>query len=111
MVNNLKTLFWVTLIVVAELIAFALLQKSIDTAYNRNVNVVFSILLFGLVVPLAFRESLRGNAIAISNLYWIITSLIGSILLGYFAFHQKLAIKDYAAVGLVCVAFAVQIFG
>lgn len=64
-----------------------------------------SCLLFGLVVPLAFRESLKGSKIPISNLYWIVLSEIGALALGYFAFKETLNTKQYVAVALLVVAF------
>lgn len=102
---------WVTFIVAAELAAFALLQKSVDSPKNRALYITTAILLFGLVVPLSFREMLRGSQIAIANLYWIVASQIGSVALGYFVFKQKLATKDYAAIGLLLLATMVQVFG
>lgn len=108
--TGLKNLFWVTCIVAAELLAFALLQNSVDNTKHANLNIFFAILLFGLVVPLAFRETLRGTQIAISNLYWIIASSIGSILLGYFAFNQQLKTKEFVAFSLLLLATAVAVF-
>lgn len=106
-----KTLFWITLIVAAELTSFALLQKSVDSPVHSNVYIAIAILLFGLVVPLAFRETLRGTKIAISNFYWIIASELGSIALGYAVFKQKLTTKDYAAVVFLIMATMVQVLG
>ena len=61
---------------------------------------------FGTVVPLAFRETLRiSSGIAVSNLYWIILSQVGSVALGAFAFKQTLKPtgkpEDWAAVVLL----------
>jgi hypothetical protein len=57
----LRTLFFVTCIVAAELTAFALLQNSVDTPHRKAFNITVSILLFGIIVPLSFRETLKGN--------------------------------------------------
>ena len=111
MTKSSITLLWITLIVAAELTAFALLQNSVDSTKHAARNITGAILLFGLVVPLAFRQTLRGTQIAVSNLYWIILSQIGSILLGYFAYNQSLSRKEYIAVGLLLLATAVQVFG
>ena len=109
--GNVTTLFWITCIVAAELLAFALLQKSVDSTKNAAFYITTSILLFGLVVPLAFRETLKGNQIAISNLYWIIASQIGSMALGYFAFRQTLSLREYSAVGLLIIATLILFSG
>ena len=111
MVNNsIKNLFWISCIIAAELTSFWLLQESVDKPEKSGIYIFFSILLFGLVVPLAFRETLRGTQIAVANLYWIIASSIGSIILGYFAFNQHLSTKVYIAFGLLIAATAVAVF-
>lgn len=110
MTSNVSVLFWVSVIVAAELIAFALLQKSVDSPKNANLYIAISMVLFGVFVTLAFRETLKGTKIAVSNLYWIIASSFGSFLLGYFVFNQTLAAKEYAGIGLLVVATAIQAF-
>lgn len=109
--EHIRTFFLITCIVAAELTSFALLQKSVDSSKNAYMNISTSILLFGLVVPLAFRETLKGNKIAISNLYWIIASQIGSVVLGYYAFNQNLSTREYFAVALLIIATLVQFSG
>jgi multidrug transporter EmrE-like cation transporter len=109
--SNGKILFWISCIVVAELTAFALLQKSVDSSKNSALYIGIAMLLFGIVVPLAFRETLKGNKIAISNLYWIIASQIGAVLLGYFAYKQTLSSREYVAVGLLLLSAIVQFSG
>lgn len=109
--KKLKTLFFVTCIVAAELTAFTFLQKSLDSKKNEMFHLISAILLFGLVVPLAFRETLRGNPIAIANLYWIIASAIGSVIIGYWVFKQTLSTKDFIAIGLLIIATLVQFYG
>jgi multidrug transporter EmrE-like cation transporter len=109
--SSLRTLFYITLIVAAELTAFTLLQYSVDSPKRAALNITLSILLFGLVVPLAFRETLKGNKIAIANLYWIIASAIGSIALGYILFNQTLTSKEYIAVGVLIAVTMYQVFG
>ena len=106
--GKISTLVWITCIVAAELVAFALLQKTVDSPKNAALYITISILLFGLVVPLAFRETLKGNKIAISNLYWIIASQFGSVILGYWVFKQSLSSREYAAIGLLVLATIVQ---
>jgi multidrug transporter EmrE-like cation transporter len=101
-----KVFLWVTLIVAAELTAFALLQDSVD--HHAPGKVVVAMLLFGIVVTLSFRESLRGAAIAVSNLYWIILSSLGSVALGYYLYDQKLTSRQYIAVGLLVAATTIQ---
>jgi hypothetical protein len=105
------TLFWVGVIVAAELAAFDLLQKSIDSPARKNVYIASAILLMGVVVSLAFRETLRvGSMIAVSNLYWITFSSLGGIALGYFAFGQKLRTSQYIAAALIIIAAVVQLW-
>jgi hypothetical protein len=107
--KNYSVWFWVTVIVVSELIAFTLLQKSVDSPKNANTYIAISIFLFGLGVTLPFRETLKGNKIAVSNLYWIIASSLGSFALGYFAFNQSLGAKEYAGIALLILATAIQV--
>jgi len=104
-----STLYWIAVIVAAELTSFTLLQKSVDSPHNAKIYIATAMILFGGVVTLAFRETLRGTKIAISNLYWIIASEIGSVILGYAVFKQKLKPKDYAAVSLLILATVVQV--
>jgi len=111
MTSTVKTVLWITCIVVAELIAFALLQTSVDSPKHATWYIIISVLLFGLVVPLAFRETLKGNKIAVSNLYWIIASQIGSVILGYWLFQQHLSIKEYIAIFLLFIATLVLFIG
>jgi len=56
-------------------------------------------------------DALKGNKIAISNLYWIIASQIGSVILGYYAFNQSLSTREYFAVALLILATIVQFSG
>jgi len=103
-------LVWVSFIVAAELIAFWMLQKSVDTPKHAALYITLSILLFGLIVPLAFRQTLTSTQIAVSNMYWIILSQIGSIVLGYLAFNQKISGRSMVAVVLLFLAVWVQLF-
>ena len=96
-------IFWITLIVILELISFALLQKSLDNEKNRNAYIITAVILFSFV-PLAFRESLRGTQIAVSNLYWILLSQIGSIILGYAMFNQKIGSRETISIVLLIIA-------
>jgi len=100
-----RVLLFVSLIVAAELTSFALLQKSIDT--HAPGKVAAAMLLFGIVVPLAFRETLRDTPIAVSNLYWIVASSLGSVALGS-AFGQTLTSREYAAIALLIAATVIQ---
>ena len=102
------TLFWISVVVAAELVAFDLLQKSVDSAAHRNAYIAIAVLLMGIGVSLAFREALRnGDKLAIANLYWIAASSMGSIALGYFAFGQKLRPQEILAAVLVILAAVV----
>jgi hypothetical protein len=109
--SSLRTLFFVSCIVAAELTAFGLLQNSVDYSKHKAFNITLSILLFGLIVPLAFRETLKGNKIAIANLYWILASAIGSIFVGYFLYDQDLTRKEYISFALLGIATLYQVFG
>ena len=107
--KNYSVWLWITVIVACELTAFALLQKSVESPKYSNTYVAISILLFGLGVTLAFRETLKGNKIAVSNLYWIIASSLGSFALGYFVFNQSLGTKEYVGIALLLAATAIQV--
>jgi multidrug transporter EmrE-like cation transporter len=101
-------IFWITLIVILELISFTLLQKSLESEKNKAAYIVISVILFSLV-PLAFRESLRGSQIAVANLYWILLSQIGSIILGYAIFNQKFGSRETFSVVLLIIAALVTL--
>ena len=99
--STIRIIAWVTLIVAAELTAFWLLQKSLDRP-KKVAYIAAAVALFGIVVPLAFRQTLReGSDIAVSNLYWIILSQAGSVALGAVAFKQTLSAREWAATALL----------
>lgn len=100
--RTLRTVGWVSLIVAAELAAFGLLQRSVDEPSNKALNVVGAMALFGTVVPLAFRQTLHedGN-MAISNLYWIILSQLGTVALASAVYKKSMHAREWAAFGLV----------
>lgn len=106
------TLSWTFLIVASELFAFYLIQKSIDEQSGINYKVILSAILFGLVVTYSFRQVLLGGTnIPIANLYWIIFSQIGSVIIAYYFFNQKIHIKDWIAIILVFVSLLITIYG
>lgn len=109
--RTLRTVGWVSVIVAAELAAFSLLQRSVGTDVRPSVkalHVAGAMALFGLVVPLAFRETLRGGSnMAVSNLYWIILSQLGTVALGYVAFGQKLLAHEWIAFALLAASAGV----
>ena len=103
-----STLGWITVVAAAELLAFYLLQTSLTE--SNPLYLVGACLLFGIVVPLAFRESLRsGTNVPIANLYWIVFSEIGAVLLAYFVFKQTLSKREMVAIGLLLVSFFLAI--
>ena len=103
-----SSLVCVAAIVIAELIAFDLLQKSLDYAEHKVAYIVSAILLMGVVVSLAFREALRnGDNMGLVNLYWIAASSLGAIALGYLAFGQSMRRKDFLAVAFIIAAAVV----
>jgi multidrug transporter EmrE-like cation transporter len=109
--KDVKALLWVTVIVAAELLAFALLQKALDDEKQGALYTIIACLLFGIIVPLAFKEALAsGNMIAAANLYWIVLSQIGSVVLGYWVFKQNLTRKEMVAIPLLLLAVIAQFF-
>lgn len=111
--NTGSALAWTSLIVIAELWAFYLLQKNVDEKASLiSGKVIFSILLFGLVVPYSFRKILLGGThVPIANLYWIVLSQIGSVLLAYYLLNQKIKMKDWIAISLLFLAVIITVFG
>ena len=100
--KTLRVVGWVTAIVAAELLAFTLLQKSVDSDAKRPALILGAMALFGVVVPLAFRETLReGSAVNVSNLYWILLSQSGAVLLDLLVFKKVIRGKDYISMGLL----------
>jgi hypothetical protein len=100
--RTLRTVGWVSLIVGAELAAFSLLQRSVDEPTNKALNVAAAMVLFGTIVPLAFRETLQeGGNMAISNLYWIILSQLGTVALASAVYKKQMHAREWAAFGLV----------
>ena len=110
--NTGSALAWTSLIVIAELWAFYLLQKNVDeNGPLFSGKVIFSVLLFGLVVPYAFRKILMGGThVPIANLYWIVFSQIGSVALAYFLLNQKIKMKDWIAISLLFLAVIITVF-
>ena len=110
--NVLVVLAWTFLIVVSELVAFYLIQKSVDEQSGLSVKVIVSALLFGIVVTYSFYQILYGGTnIPIANLYWIIFSQLGSILIAYYFFNQTIYTKDWIAVILLFFALIIIIYG
>jgi hypothetical protein len=111
--NTIVLVAWALLIVVAELFAFYLIQKSVDEQSGLfSVKMIVSVLLFGIVVTYSFRQILYGGTnIPIANLYWVIFSQVGSVLMAYYLFNQKIYIKDYIAVVLLFLAVIIIVFG
>ena len=104
---------WTSLIVIAELWAFYLLQKNVDEKSSLlSGKVILSVLLFGLVVPYSFRKVLLGGTnVPIANLYWIVLSQIGSVALAYYLLNQKIKLKDWIAISLLILAVIITVFG
>lgn len=103
---------WTSLIVISELLAFYLIQKSVDEESGLNIGIIISALLFGIIVTFAFRQLLLGGAnIPLANLYWIIFSQIGALILAVFFFNQIIYIKDWIATVLLIVALMVSYMG
>ena len=110
--NTIVVIAWALLIVIAELTAFYLIQKSVDEQSGIfSVKMIVSALLFAIVVTYSFRQILYGGTnIPIANLYWVIFSQIGSVLLAYYLFNQKIYIKDWIAVVLLILAVFIIVF-
>jgi hypothetical protein len=108
----LVTLAWTLSIVTAELIAFYLIQKNVDEQASWiNLNMVISIFLFGIIVTYSFRQVLlTGTNIPLANLYWIIFSQLGAVIMAFYFFNQKIQIKDWIAVVLLFVYVIVTFY-
>lgn len=108
----LVTLAWTVSIVVAELIAFYLIQKNVDDEESiLNYRIYLSIFLFGIVVTISFRQVLlTGTNIPLANLYWIIFSQLGAVIMAYFLFNHKIQIKDWIAILLLFVYVIVTFY-
>jgi hypothetical protein len=108
----LVTLAWTSSIVIAELIAFYLIQKNVDQQASWiNLNMVIAIFLFGIIVTYSFRQVLlNGTNIPLANLYWIIFSQLGAVLMGYFLFDTKIQLKDWIAIVLLFVYVIVTFY-
>ncbi len=108
----LVTLAWTLSIVLAELFAFYLIQKNVDDQDSVfNYRMFLSIFLFGIVVTFSFRQVLlTGTNIPLANLYWIIFSQLGAVIMAYILFNQKIQIKDWIAILLLFVYVIVTFF-
>lgn len=107
------TLAWASLIVISELLAFYLIQKNVDDQSGwLSANILISALLFGIVVTFSFRQILSGGTnIPIANLYWIILSQLGAIIMAYVFFNQNIYTKDWIAIVLLFASFMVVYMG
>ena len=94
------TLGYTFSIVIAELISFYLIQKNVDEQEGiLSYKLFLSIFLLGVIITFSFRQILlNGTNIPIANLYWILFSQLGAIIMAYFAFNQKIQIKDWIAI-------------
>ena len=103
---------WTSLIVLSELLAFYLIQKSVDEGTGLNSGVIISSLLFGLIVTFSFRQILLGGTnIPLANLYWIIFSQIGALLIASLFFSQAIYLKDWIAIVILFIALIVSYMG
>ena len=109
--QTVRTLGWITVIVIAELISFHYLQRSIEDTNNKMLNLLIAMIIFGTFVPLAFRQTLfDGGNMAISNLYWIILSHIGTVLLASIIYEKKIKIYDWITFGVLIISVLIPIF-
>ena len=108
----LVTLGWTCSIIIAELIAFYLIQKNVDDKEGiLDYRMIISIFLFGIVVTFSFRQVLlTGINIPIANLCWIIFSQLGAVIMAYYLFNHKIQIKDWVAILLLFVYVTVTFF-
>jgi hypothetical protein len=106
-------LAWASLIVITELIAFYFIQKNVDDqSVWYTASMIFSVLVFGIVVTFSFRQILIGGTnIPLANLYWIILSQLGSVIMAYFIFNQQILTKDWIATALIFISLLVVYFG
>ena len=111
--NTIVVIGWALLIVIAGLTAFYLIQKSVDEQSGIfSIKMIVSALLFAIVVTYSFRQLLYGGTnIPIANLYWIIFSQIGSVILAYYLFNQKIYMKDWISVVLLIFAVFIIVYG
>jgi hypothetical protein len=106
------TVGWTALIVSSELLAYYLIQKNVDEESGLHIGVIISALLFGVIVTYSFRQILLGGTnIPLANLYWIICSQVGAILLALSFFNQAIYLKDWIATVLLLVALIVSYMG
>ena len=99
------------ILVGAEVIAFALLQKAVQ---NSSTELAYTAAAVGfmLVVPFQFKAMLKsGESIAIANLYWIVLSLILGALLSLVIFQQKITHLQLAGMGVAAAGAVVAFFG
>lgn len=110
--NFLTALSYTFCIVIAEIIAFYLIQRNVDEQEGIiNYRMFLSIFLLGVIVTFSFRQVLlTGTNIPLANLYWIIFSQLGSIIMAYFLFNQKIQIKDWIAIILLFVYMVITFY-
>jgi hypothetical protein len=108
----LVTLAWTFSIIIAELIAFYLIQKNVDDKESiLDYRMIISIFLFGIVVTFSFRQVLlTGTNIPLANLYWIIFSQLGAVIMAYFLFNHTIQIKDWIAIILLFMYVTITFF-
>lgn len=107
-----EVLVWTFLIVIAEILAFYLIQKSVDDNSGISFKVIIASLLFGIVVTYSFYKILSGGTnIPIANLYWIIFSQIFSVIMAYYFFNQMIYLKDWIAIILLFISLIIVIYG
>lgn len=108
----LITLAWTFCIVIAELIAFYMIQKNIDDQEGIiSYRMFLSIFLFGIIVTFSFRQLLlSGTNIPLANLYWIIFSQLGAVIMAYFLFNDKIQIKDWIAIILLFIYLLITFY-
>lgn len=87
-------------LVIAETIAFALLEKSLRSK-NNEAGWTAAAVMFILVVPFTFKAMLKsGETIAMANLYWIVLSMILGAALSGVVFRQKVTPLQIAGMAI-----------
>ncbi len=85
-------LYWLTILVIFENTALYFIKK--ESIENKNKYIIYSCLIYGLIIPFLLLKTLKYEGIGLVNFFWNIFSTISGFLIGIYLFGEKITNKQ-----------------
>ena len=108
---NQKILFiiyWLIILIIFETTALYLLKK--NSIYKTNNYLLYSCLIYGIIIPLILLKTLEYEGIGMINFFWNIFSTIGGFLIGIYLFNETINHKQVIGILLSFIGLYIVIF-